>query len=505
LKNHLIIVLVFIPWISEAQSFKVNLSPRHQEKLTNIQSGHKRMGKYYKYVKKDSARTVKRINQKARQQSDSTFQAEAMGRKIESELQARGLTTRGQVAYADSLKREHQHWKLVLRDSTTSDSVKEVARKRVKEMSKNRTNKYLLAHDHPYKKNLAEADSLQGELSRWWRLWKDTSATDSTRKVARQKVRELTVARARKNLRFTSLEQKFLKEGGNWQTLREQMPEMDSLESAFDSSPDTFFAMAEEKASSELLHQAGLGVWQQQTREFAGLKSQISGWQNKDSLEAAGKAKLKEEAIDHLASHADKLTGAQQKLSKLLNKYKEFSNSNDLSDAVKRTSLKGATWKERLVLGGNFNVVSTEPLSLDFSPLIGYKLNTKFYMGVGMNYRQTFGDSIRYVWKLSPSNTSYRLLANYDIIKNFFLYAEWERAGTKILVNDTRVKRWVNNYFIGAGKKLLIHPKLYMTLTALYNLNNEKFNPTYPRRFQFRLGFQTSDLAFRKKKIHYRR
>jgi hypothetical protein len=94
------------------------------------------------------------------------------------------------------------------------------------------------------------------------------------------------------------------------------------------------------------------------------------------------------------------------------------------------------------------------------------------------------------------------MFASYDLIKSFYAYAEWKKSGVKIN-SEPAVNRWRDNYFVGVGKRFLIHPKLYLTLTALYNLNNTDNNPVYPRRFQIRAGFQLSELATRKKKVYY--
>lgn len=148
-------------------------------------------------------------------------------------------------------------------------------------------------------------------------------------------------------------------------------------------------------------------------------------------------------------------------------------------------------------------MISTDPVSLDISPQLGYKFTTRFNVGIAASYRYTFNDSIKHGWYVSPTNTAFRMFTNYDVIKGFFATAEWELAGIKSSKNDQLQKQWVNNYFVGGGKKFLIHPKVYMTLIALYNLNGSDDNPSYPRRFQIRVGFQLSELATRKKKIYY--
>jgi hypothetical protein len=186
-----------------------------------------------------------------------------------------------------------------------------------------------------------------------------------------------------------------------------------------------------------------------------------------------------------------------------MSKYREFSSSTDLSDAVKHTSLKGTSLRERLVIGGHFNIVSTKPVSIYFSPQLGYKFNTRFLMGVGMSYRCTFGDSIKNSYYISPTNTSYKAFVSYDAFKAFYAFGEWEKSGIERTSNDKTSKQWKNNYFIGIGKRFLVLPKLYCTMTVLYNLNNEDQNPVHPNRFQVRTGFQLSELAMAKKKPYY--
>ena len=158
--------------------------------------------------------------------------------------------------------------------------------------------------------------------------------------------------------------------------------------------------MAEEQATKEAQSYVGslLGKEFSEAEKLKGLpdqyKKQYEKYMDQEYLKKEGKDKVVEEAVDHFAEHADKLQSAQAKMSKLMSKYREFSNSNDLSDAVKHTSMEGKTFFEHLLIGGNFNVLSTDPFSIDFSPMLGYKFTTKFSVGVGMNFRYTYSDSI---------------------------------------------------------------------------------------------------------------
>jgi hypothetical protein len=504
LKKALYILLILCPGILFSQSFKVNLSPKHEQKLGHVKSGHKRMMKYYKYHKKDSAQHSKKKNKQYKKELDSLRKTEAKGKKLSEELAKRGIKNDVQMAYAEKLQAEVKQLNVALKDSTASDSAKQVAKKRMKEISNDKVNQTLATTGHPYKTKFQESQRLKNELKGYFAISKDSCASDSVRKVAREKAKELALQQAMGNPKFKGLYEHYKQNGKNpdWEVIGQQVPGMDSLQGIFDSNPDELMQGAEDMASNTLAQESGLGDLNEKTGAMNEALEQQKSLLDPKNLQNQGK----KEAIDHFANHSGKVQGAQAKMGSLLGKYKEFTNSGDLSDAVKRTSLEGKTFKERIVLGGNFNIVSTDPIAVDLSPLIGYRINSKFFMGLSMNFRQTFGtvDSLNFNWYVSPTNTSFRIFANYDLIKNFYASAEWEISGSKNQKTSIEsAKKWNNNYFIGLGKKILIHPKLFMTVTALYNLNSEKRNPTHPQRFQMRIGFQTSDLAFRKRKVYY--
>jgi hypothetical protein len=493
-----------VPSLLWGQSFKINLSPKHDQKLGGIKSGHKRMMKYYKYHKKDSAHHIKSKDKKAKKESDSLRKADAKNEKIGKELIKRGIKEDKQLAYADGLRKQLKMYNDVLKDSTSSDSAKQVARKGIKEIAKDKVNSELAKNGHPYTKELGLADSLKRELKKWWLVMKDSTASDSTKKLARENVKSLVLAQAMRNPKFQGLYQHYKQYGQkpDWDMLSKQVPGLDTLKGVFDSTSEQFMLAAENFATQSLTHAGGLENFAKQAGELDQAKGLVKSFSDPESLKTQAKEQLKEQSVDQFAGE-QKLQAGQARVTALTSKFREFTNVNGKVTGIKRTSLEGKAFRERLVLGGNFNVVSTDPFSLDLSPLVGYRMNTKFYAGLGMNYRHTFSDSLRYTWYVSPSNTSMRLFANYDVFKNFFAYTEIERAGVKVKTNEEQNKTWRMNYFVGIGRKFLIHPKVYMTMTALYNLNNENNNPTYPRKFQIRIGFQNSDLAFRKKKIHY--
>jgi hypothetical protein len=439
-----------------AQPSKCELSTRHKFKIAKINNGKKRLLKFYKYYKRDSARQMKDYQKRMSKSLDSVYKAEAKQKRLEERLAKKGIVLpKKEFTQADTLSEQLRHWSAVLRDSTVSDSVKQVARDRVKALA------ILKAKQHPGFQNLMSRYEIEGDTA-------------------------------------------------NWNQITQQVPGLDSLSGIFNSDHKQLLALAESGSTEKLEQLAGAngslskfteaktianlpGKYAQEYKQYA----------DPGNLKTEAKEKMADKAVDHFAEHQEELLAAQKKVSKLLSKYRSFSNSNDLSDAVKHTSMKGKTFFEHLAIGGNFNIVSTKPFSIDFSPQIGYKFTTRFHVGLGMNYRFTCGDSIKHGNYVSPKSISYKSFANYDVIKSFFAYAEFDRGVIHQGSNDSGKKAWKNNYFIGAGRRILVHSKLYFTITALYNLNDEDKNPIHPRRFQMRFGFQLSELATRKERIHY--
>lgn len=501
MKLQITILTLLLPFSIFSQSFKVNLSPKHEEKLSGIKSGHQRMLSYYKYYKKDSSKHFKKWSKAAKHYQDSLFKAELGLEKVKAGLAKGGITTTQQWQYAKQVQEQFSKWKMVMKDSSSTAIDRKQAKEELKKLGKSKLNKQLANTPLASLKRYQIDDKARQEINRWWAVMKDTASSDSLKKVAKDKVKSIAISQAMDNPKFRGLYQYYKQYGQkpDWQKLGSQVPGMDTLKSVFDSSPDHLIASVENIANEKMKSNTGMAGLSRQAGEMNKWRKQLNVFSNKDSLMKSGKAM----AIDHFANQKEALQAAQNKATNFLGKYREYFNKGDSTVGIKRTSLAGKTWRERIVVGGNFNVVSTSPFSLDLSPLAGYRFNTKFYAGIGFSYRQTFGDSLRYKLYISPTNTSARIFVNYDLIKNFFAYAEIEAAGLKVKNKEATAQEWRFNYFIGLGKKLLLHPKVFMTITAIYNLNSANNNPAYPQKFQIRIGFQTSDLAFRKKKFYY--
>ncbi|MEO1099409.1 MAG: hypothetical protein AAFX57_16890 [Bacteroidota bacterium] len=263
---------------------------------------------------------------------------------------------------------------------------------------------------------------------------------------------------------------------------------------------------AQQQAEDQLGQVAGMSDLQKQRVELEGLtqlqeqyKSDYGGYADPEKLRTEGKSMASEQAAAFMAQHGDKVAAIQKKISRLQRKYIKLPNSNDLSSAVKRTSLTGRTFKERLVIGGNFNINNIDPLSLDLSPQLGYRFNKRFTVGVGGTYRQTFSDSLATSPAIPADTYGFRGFSSYDVFKNFFAYGEYEQMAKEVTQADRKKTEWVDGLLIGLGREISVHPKLNMNVMVLYNFINEQENPIYGRRWVVRVGFQLSELALLKR------
>jgi hypothetical protein len=177
----------------QAQSFKITLSPNHDKKLQAVRSGHKRIVKYNKYYKKDSAEFRKGQNKKAIRSWDSLVHADNNNRKLVHALEKRGIKGEQQIAYGEKVHNELRHYSAILEDSASSDSAIRSAKKRLREISKDKITSQLAKSGHPYATQIRETDLLRQEMASWWKIMRDTSSSDSLRSVAKVNVKDLAI------------------------------------------------------------------------------------------------------------------------------------------------------------------------------------------------------------------------------------------------------------------------------------------------------------------------
>ncbi len=258
----------------------------------------------------------------------------------------------------------------------------------------------------------------------------------------------------------------------------------------------------EKEVQSQLMGAAGFDSYQKQLNQYTQLEGQYKGYlndlQDSTARKEMAKKKAEELAMQYISENPGILQEVQKKMELLMKKYSKVTNSNDLSTAVKRTSLNGRTFQERLVIATNFQLLSIDPFSIDIAPQIGYRFNSLFSVGIGGTYRKTFTDSIP---TLAPEVFGCKAFLSYDILNSFFAYGEYAQNSPGVTVKEGITQRiWKPAALVGVGRRFSLHKNVDMTVVALYNFIYSPGDPVYSRPFMVRFGFQLSDVALLKKK-----
>jgi len=251
-------------------------------------------------------------------------------------------------------------------------------------------------------------------------------------------------------------------------------------------------------------------------------RGKLEGYQDKGKF----KSKAKELVTKHFSQHQDKLQAAQQKLATFKKKYSSIQSTKDMSTAVKRNSLEGRPLSERLVLGGTFQVnpsysrsngsqspttgtsgqsqsspsssgggtsTSKVPTSVDLSPLLGYRLNKKFTLGIGVTYRAVL-DLEHYQAK--DQVYGYRGFFQADAPKGFFLHGEYERMNTAVESSNTSTaptdeiyRHWKSGALAGIGKEYSFVKGIKGQVMVLYDFLHEEGVSPYKKPWVIRFGF----------------
>ncbi len=247
-------------------------------------------------------------------------------------------------------------------------------------------------------------------------------------------------------------------------------------------------------------------------------RGKLEGYQDKDKI----KSQAKELVNKHFSQHQDKLQAAQQKLATFKKKYSSIQSTKDMSTAVKRNSLEGRPLSERLVLGGTFQInpsysrssgsqsttpstsgqpqsslspsgggtsTSKVPTSVDLSPLLGYRLNKKFTLGIGATYRAILNfDEL----EAKDQVYGYRGFFQADAPKGFFLHGEYERMNTAVesgSSTDEIYRRWKPGALVGIGKEYSFVKGIKGQVMVLYDFLYEEGVSPYKRPWVIRFGF----------------
>ncbi len=391
--------------------------------------------------------------------------------------------------------------KLVLLDSgTTDDLLSEGKQIGLKELSKNEEYKSITP-------NLVGAGKDLQPYTKELKKYKGNNRLDSaSREALLQDAKQLGLKEFSKKEEFKEVKKELTPYLNSPYLKGVKLQDLDSmsLDSLKALSVSTFEKL-EKRLEQELLKTKELSQFNKDMAELEALKGlpesyrkQFEAYKNNETVKNEALTKAAQEAQMMLAKNTPALTKAQTDLAKLKKKYSSVPSSDDLSTATKRSSLKGQPFKSRLVIGGNFQVVTTNPVTIDISPILGYRFNKDFYIAVGGTYRARFSSAdstfIRTNYGRDELTYGYRVFTNYRFWKAFYAHAEYERISKEFAVTGTdRFERiWKPGILAGIGSSYTIKGTLKGNVSLLYNFLHDDKQRVYQSPWVFRFGF---DLA----------
>lgn len=133
---------------------------------------------------------------------------------------------------------------------------------------------------------------------------------------------------------------------------------------------------------------------------------------------------------------------------------------------------KGFQW-DRVFIGGNLGAQFGNVTVVNVSPLVGYRFTEKIVAGFGATY-------IYYNYKsynnFSSSIYGGNIFGRYYILENVFVHGEYE-----ILNVDSYdfpgVRTNIENIYVGGGFRQALGSNSFLTIMALWNINENKYSP----------------------------
>ncbi|MEQ9168893.1 MAG: hypothetical protein RLO12_21725 [Fulvivirga sp.] len=203
------------------------------------------------------------------------------------------------------------------------------------------------------------------------------------------------------------------------------------------------------------------------------------------------KQKMASQAKQFISQHTEQIQQVQEQMSELKTVYSEVPNSDDLSTAKKRGSLKGESFWKRLVIGGNLNLTETNPVTVDFSPVLGWKFNKAFEIGITGAYRAKFSADQNGINSYDTEDVyGYSVFAQHMAFKNFFGYLEGENISKVVGTEEDHKRQWNKSLLVGIGRKFKIAPFLEMQAIITYNFLHDNTAGVYNSPVGFKTGFR---------------
>ena len=161
------------------------------------------------------------------------------------------------------------------------------------------------------------------------------------------------------------------------------------------------------------------------------------------------------------------ISAAQSELSRLRNRFPQFSNTGDLPDGFQPSQVKTRPLKKRLVYGVDMTTAKNNlllPVTSNIGLSIGYRATDRLTAGVGMGYKMGWGPDIRHI-RLSSEGLNFRSYADWKISKRGFFFsagAEWNYLSQFKNIQELKdYTAWSKSILGGVSKTLSLKSKVF--------------------------------------------
>ena len=144
-------------------------------------------------------------------------------------------------------------------------------------------------------------------------------------------------------------------------------------------------------------------------------------------------------------------------------------------------------------MGLNFQIVSLDPVIIDFNPVLGYKVNKKFHIAIGGSYRARYTEShANNQLRIGQDELTYgyRVFTEYNVWKMLSIHAEYERMSKEFEIgtSDTFERKWLEGVLAGVSSNYKVKGKLKGNFSVLYNFLYHFEQAVYASPWVFRFG-----------------
>jgi hypothetical protein len=223
-----------------------------------------------------------------------------------------------------------------------------------------------------------------------------------------------------------------------------------------------------------------------------GTMASLTGLQTLDEVSASIRKQFGPNAMQMMQQSIGQARGEMDKLKNKINELGGGSSDTPLPDAFKPNTQKTKSFRQRLEYSFDVQFGKTNkyiPSGSNVAAGVGYKINDKSTVGIGISYKIGFG-TIQHI-RFSSEGVGFRSFIDYKIKRSFFLKGGAEmnyNSNFKNIKELQNANAWQSSALLGLSKKYKVTKKLKGNLQILYDFLYNNHKPS-TQPLVFRVGY----------------